>query len=68
MSSKYKESQNNFNYKTINLLDFSDCKSVKILHYTIKVIVVNVAREFCRFNKKFCVALREYDTYNITPI
>lgn len=53
MTSKYKKSQNDFNYKTINLLDLSDCKSVQILPYDIKDMLVNVAREFCRLNKNF---------------
>ncbi|MFN2102871.1 hypothetical protein ABDJ34_08150 [Finegoldia dalianensis] len=50
---KLKENQNNFEYKTINLLDLAKCKPVKILHVTLKDIAVNVAREFCRSNKKF---------------
>lgn len=61
MSSKYKknknlfdyETKNLFDYKTINPFDLSDCKAVKIMHYNIKDIVVNVAREFCRFHKEF---------------
>lgn len=53
MSLKYEKNKNLFDYKTINRFDLSDCKAVKIVHYTIKDIVVNVAREFCRFHKEF---------------
>lgn len=53
MTSKYKKSQNNFDYKIISPLNFQKGKSVPILHYAIKGIVVNVAKEFCILNKKF---------------